>query len=168
MIELDETLQAYAERWVDMAPHIATLARYAKEAERVIEFGVRGGVSTWAILEGLGPDGHLWSVDINVCTVPARVAYDERWTFLHGDDLDSLIQAILPARADLVFIDTTHEYAQTVAELAFALTRKPRRILLHDFVMEPVAQAANEFCEHESWRVVDNELPFGLATLEPY
>lgn len=167
MIELDQTLQAYAEHWVDMAPHVATLAGLAAEARTVVEFGVRGGVSTWAILDGLPSHGRLWSVDVNPCTVPVRVAHDGRWTFLEGDDLDPQIQAALPPRADLVFIDTSHEYQQTVAELAYAVTLDPRRIVLHDYVMQSVEQAASEFCQRESWRLVDNELPFGLATLEP-
>jgi hypothetical protein len=42
---------------------------------------------------------------------------------------------------------------------------RPARIVMHDYVMEPVAQAATEFCAREGWAVVDNELPFGLATL---
>jgi len=93
------------------------------------------------------------------------VSGDPRWTFIVGDDLDRKVQRKLPRTADLVFIDTSHEYEHTVAELAFALTRQPKRIVMHDYVMEPVQRAADEFCAREGWRVVANELPFGLATL---
>ena len=168
MSALDATsLQQWAHDQVDMAPHIATLMRHASEASTIIEWGVRGGVSTWAILDAMPADGSLWSVDVVDCVVPPRVSEDPRWVFLVGDDLDPAIQAQLPDRADMVFIDTSHTYEQTVGELAYALTLKPARIVMHDYVMPPVQQAANEFCAREGWRVVHNELPYGLATLEP-
>lgn len=151
-----------------MAPHIATLTRYARESKVVVEFGVRGAVSTWAILEGLPADGHLWSVEINGNhQMPPAVTSDPRWTFIVGDDLDPAVQAQLPNPIDFVFIDTTHEYDQTVAELAYVLTLSPKRIVMHDYVMEPVLRAGTEFCAREGWRVADNEMPFGLATLVP-
>jgi predicted O-methyltransferase YrrM len=161
------SLREWADEQVDMAPHIQTLTKWAAQAKTIIEFGVRGGVSTWALLDGLPADGSLWSVDIVDCVVPPRVQNDPRWLFLVGDDMDSAIQDELPDRADLVFIDTSHEYEHTVRELAYSLTFQPKRIVMHDFVMEPVARAAYEFMAREGWRLVDNELPFGLATLEP-
>jgi predicted O-methyltransferase YrrM len=165
---LDATdLQSWADVQVDMAPHYRTLTRQASECRTIVEWGVRGGVSTWALLDGLPPDGTLWSVDIIDCVVPPRVSQDPRWFFLVGDDLDPDIGRRLPDHADLVFIDTSHEYEQTVGELAYALTLTPARITMHDYVMEPVRQAGDEFCAREGWRVVDNEMPFGLATLEP-
>lgn len=160
-------LQSWADEQVDMAPHYRTLTKYAAEVTTIVEFGVRGGVSTWALLNGLPPNGHLWSVDIVDCIVPPRVSGDHRWTFIVGDDMDRTVQAKLPKQADLVFLDTSHEYDHTVKELAFILTLKPKRIVEHDYVMEPVQRATDEFCDREGWRLVDNELPFGLATLEP-
>ena len=159
-------LAAWAYEQVDMYPHFPTLTRYARECDVIVEWGVRGGVSTWALLDGLKPTGTLWSVDIMECLVPRRVSEDPRWRFLLGDDLDPDIQAQLPTSCDLVFIDTSHEYEQTVGELAYAASLQPRRIVMHDYVMAPVLQAGTEFCEREGWRVVDNEMPYGLATLE--
>ena len=160
-------LEQWAIEKVDMHPHYRTLTRYASECDVIVEWGVRGGVSTWALLDGLKPTGTLWSVDIIDCVVPPRVSEDPRWRFVVGDDLDPLIQAKLPPVCDLVFIDTSHTYEQTVGELAYALTLAPRRIVMHDYVMDPVLQAGTEFCAREGWRVVDNEMPYGLATLEP-
>lgn len=161
------SLQSWADEQVDMAPHYRTLTRYAALAHTIIEFGVRGGVSTWALLDGLPADGVLVSVDIVDCIVPPRVSEDPRWVFLVGDDMSEAIQKHLPPRADLVFIDTSHEYDHTVNEIAYALTRKPARIIFHDYVMEPVGRAVDEFLVREGWHLVDNELPFGLATVEP-
>lgn len=160
-------LHQWAVEQVDMAPHYPTLIRAAQAAKIVVEWGVRGGVSTWALLDGLPADGWLYSVDINDCTVPPRVSEDPRWRFIIGDDLDPAVQAQLPPHADLVFIDTNHEYEQTVAEIAYALTLSPARIIFHDYVMAPVKRAVDEFLAATGWRLIDNELPYGLATVEP-
>src|SRR6185369_3226816 len=85
-------LRQWAAEQVDMAPHIDTLMRYAREARIVVEWGVRGGVSTWAILDALPISGRLISVDIVNCDVPLRVSDDPRWHFIVGDDLDPFVQ----------------------------------------------------------------------------
>lgn len=169
MNALDATdLIAWAADQVDMAPHIATLTRLARKCETIVEFGVRGAVSTWALLDGLPETGQMWSVEINGNhNMPPRVTTDPRWTLIIGDDRDPSVHAQLPDHTDLVFIDTSHEYEHTVAELAYAQTLTPARIVMHDYVMEPVLRAGTEFCEREGWRVVANEMPFGLATLVP-
>ncbi len=160
-------LGEWAYEQVDMFPHYTTLIEYAQQCQTIVEFGVRGGVSTWAFLAGLPEDGKLYSVDILPCIVPVPVSSDPRWTFLVGDDLDPAVQVQLPKRADLVFIDTDHTYEQTVGEIAYAVTFEPKRLVFHDYVMEPVARAVDEWCAMGGWRVVDNELPFGLATVMP-
>ena len=159
------SLDAWAHAQVDMAPHYTTLIKYARECQTIVEWGVRGAVSTWAFLEGLPPTGRLYSVDIELGDVPVPVGNDPRWTFVLGDDLDPAVQAQLPDKADLVFIDTDHTYDQTVGELAYAATFAPDKIVMHDYVMDPVRKAADEFCAATDWRVIANEMPFGLATL---
>jgi predicted O-methyltransferase YrrM len=161
-------LHEFAVEWVDCAPHYPTLITLAREATTVVEFGVRGGVSTWALLDGLPEDGRLYSVDIDNCVVPPRVSGDPRWTFLVGDDLDPAIQAQLPERADLIFIDTSHEYDQTVAELTYALTFEPARIALHDYELDAVRRAVDEFCVAQGWHVATRERSqWGFVVLEP-
>jgi predicted O-methyltransferase YrrM len=160
------SLAEWAHRWVDMAPHIATLTRLATEAQTIVELGVREGVSTWALLDGLPADGRLYSVDVQRDSQPPRVTDDPRWTYIIGDDLSPDVHAQLPGQADLVFIDTSHEYEHTVAELVFALSLSPARIVMHDYVQAPVARAVDEFCAREGWAVVAHEPEYGLATLE--
>ena len=160
-------LHAFATEWVDCVPHYPTLITLARQAKTVIEWGVRGGVSTWALLDGLPEDGHLWSVDIIDCVVPPRVSEDPRWTFLVGDDLDPAIQAQLPSEADLIFIDTSHTYEQTVAELALA-AQLTSKIALHDYALDEVKRAVDEFCVREGWHVAIHERSqWGFAVLEP-
>lgn len=156
-----------------MVPHLESLTAAAAEASTIVELGVRGGVSTWALLDGLPEDGWMWSVDIEECSVPFRVSNDPRWAVWVGDDLDPAVLAFLPEQADLVFIDTSHEYAHTVAELALAKSLDPARILCHDADWPGVAQAMAEFCAAYDWQMAsfaeahDAKGPFSLATLEP-
>ena len=37
----------------------------------------------------------------------------ESWTFIRGDDMHPAVRAKLPAEADVLFIDTSHEYGHT-------------------------------------------------------
>lgn len=153
------TLVDLATDWRDMAPHTATLTRLAGEAQSIIELGVRGGVSTWALLDGLPYEGRMTSVDIVDVTpdLPERITSDARWTFVCGDDLDPAVQRRLP-RADLVFIDTTHTYEQTKAELALAERLCASRIALHDWNLPDVERAV--------WRHIAGG-PYRLWMLEP-
>jgi hypothetical protein len=124
-------LVAYAKGWVDMAPHLGHLMDMASRARVVVEFGIRGAVSSWAILDGLPPDGVLVGVDIDPnCPIPERVSSDPRWTFVVGNDL--LVD--LPRHADFVMIDSSHELKQTVLELDRASTLGPEVIALHDYL----------------------------------
>ncbi len=146
------------------------------EARTVIELGTRGGVSTIAWLYGLEQtDGHLWSVDID----PAPKFEHDRWTFLHGNDLTPGIFGQLPT-ADIVFIDTSHMYVQTLAELNLYRwkVRPGGIILLHDTELArpegigrnepsfPVRRAVEEFCHDEGLTFTNRPNCFGLGRIE--
>lgn len=94
----------------------------------VIELGVRSGVSSAAWLYGLSKTGgHLWSVDID------PRPYDcDGWTFIQGDDLDPSVYTQLPDEADIVFVDTSHTFDQTCAEIDLYLSRAKHWMLFHD------------------------------------
>jgi predicted O-methyltransferase YrrM len=120
--------------WSDIVDHLPRLhSEAARPNVTVIELGVRSGNSTAAfLLAAEEHDGTVWSVDVNTPNVPWWT--HDRWTMVVGDDLDAEIQADLPALADVVFIDTTHAYTQTLNELhAFWPRVKPGGVmLLHD------------------------------------
>lgn len=144
------------------------------EAKTVIELGTRGGVSTIAWLYGLEKtDGHLWSVDID----PAPEFSHERWSFLQGNDLDPEIVRQLPD-AEIVFIDTSHQYEQTLAELnVYKWKVKPGgRIVLHDTELAhpmgvaaipryPVKTAVEEFCFENNLHWTNFPECFGLGII---
>lgn len=160
-------LHAYAHHYRDMAPHVDTLVALADKAPVIVELGVRGGVSTWAFLDGLREDGRLVSVDIEDVTrlIPERVSSDPRWELIIGDDRDKAIQRRLPS-ADLVFIDTSHEYHHTASELALAKRLEASRIVLHDWSLPDVQDAVLGFCHRTQYRLERvEESQWGLAVL---
>jgi Methyltransferase domain len=137
-IPSDITLKEYADAWLDMAPHIGQLAEYAREACTVVEFGVRGAVSTWAFLDAMPSDGLLIGVDIDADPpLPERVRNDERFRLVVGD----ASKVHIPVRqADIVMIDASHEFASTVADLVRAASLHPKYILCHDYLYRHTPQ----------------------------
>lgn len=154
-----QTFRQHASMWVDMVPHVDQLRELASEVTTVLEWGVRGGVSTWALLEGLPADGRLTSVDVERHPLPVAVENDPRWTFVLGDDL-----AIGHEPAELVFIDTTHEYAQTLAELRLAERLGARIIALHDWALVPVREAVLDWLP-AGWTLDVHPSEWGLAVV---
>lgn len=153
------TLAKHAALWVDMVPHIGQLRDLASRAATILEWGVRGGVSTWALLDGLPEDGRMVSVDIERHPLPVRIEDDPRWSFVLGSDLD-----IDHDPAELVFIDTSHEYDHTLAELRLADLLGARVVALHDWVEEPVQAAIREW-QSAAWSLEVMPSLWGLAIL---
>lgn len=76
-----------------------------------------------------------------------NAGFVESWTFIQGDDL-ALEPPQIPAAIDLLFIDTNHLYAATLAELnKYSRYLRPGAwIALHDYVSFPgVNRATQEF-----------------------
>lgn len=138
----------------DIWEHMPTLVGLVvgADAQHVIELGVNRGNSTVAFLYGLEKTGGtLTSVD---CSAHDLGSWP-RWEFVFGDDLDpDVIGRMTPA--DILFVDTTHTYAQTVGELDayWRLVRPGGLIVCHDTELvaagtRPVTDAIDEFCrEH--------------------
>ena len=168
MLPEPANLAVHAGVWRDMAPHTATLSRLAADATVIIEFGVRAGVSTWALLDGLPGQGRLWSVDIDphsTRAIPRRVRNDPRWRLLIMDDRREDIQDWLPPRADLVLIDTTHEYHQTRHELDLAHVLEARVILCHDYALPDVEDAVMGFSRRRPYALEVEDSEWSLAIL---
>jgi predicted O-methyltransferase YrrM len=143
----------------DIAAHLDRLhSEASRPGVKVLELGVRTGNSTAAFLAAAeANDGHVWSIDITSPAVPPEWQQTGLWTLTVGDDLELAPQA--PDKVDVLFIDTSHTYSQTYAELAaYARNVKPGGvILLHDTELEhpqaspptdppfPVAQAIKDW-----------------------
>lgn len=146
-----------------MAPHIGELAVYATGKKRIVEFGLRGGVSTWAMLSAMPDDGELIGVDIDESApLPPAVRKDPRFQFVVGDSLE----VDLPKWADMVMIDSSHEFTQTVRELHRAATLKPDVILLHDYLYRHTPQVRLAVDGYTMKGYIVSE-PYRLETVHP-
>jgi len=164
----------------DINEHLPTFVDLCQElnAQNVVELGTRGGVSTIGWLYGLKwTGGHCWSVDID----PAPDLEMKHWTFIQGDDLDPAVFQQLPT-ADIVFIDTTHAFEDTLAELNVYRwkVRPGGKIVLHDTELErpfdfisrlpqpafPVRCAVEEFCADEDLEWTNYANNNGLGVID--
>ncbi len=161
----------------DIQNHLPRFVSLCEELRptHVIELGTRSGVSTIAWLYGLRGLGRLTSVDID--PAPPIGEY-EHWTFIQGNDLDPVVIERL-APADIVFIDTSHLWEQTVAELAtyLRLVKPGGRIVCHDTQLRrpegspprplfPVRTAIKEFVEREHLEWHEYTDCYGLGVIQ--
>lgn len=138
----------------DIYQHLPTFVEAVNEldAKKVIELGVRYGVSTIAWLYALKGRGNLWSVDcsfpipanpdgpneldrVNLLDPQGPLGVQDHWTFLLGyDTWPSVLDALPKKNVDIIFIDTNHVYEETLIELElyYPRVRKGGRIYLHD------------------------------------
>ncbi len=111
------------------------------------EFGVRGIVSTWALLDGLvahaahaaHPPLRLFCLDIDDIPEIAHVtqlaaACDVSLHFAQGNSATTP----LPYDVDLLFIDTWHVYGHLKRELTLHAPHVRRFIALHDTEVDKV------------------------------
>jgi predicted O-methyltransferase YrrM len=167
----------------DVREHLPVFVNMVKRlpATRVIELGVRSGVSTVAWLYALRGCGQLWSVDVNRPPTMGRLCAVAEcpWTFVRGRDDEQAVLDALPQEVDIVFIDTSHTYWQTHIELVLysARVRKGGRILLHDTELRrpamshenidfPVRKAMIEFAERQRLKWVNKTNCNGLGIIE--
>ena len=126
----------------DIHEHLPTLYKYATECESIVECGVRGCVSSWALTCGLldnnKPTKSILLNDLTRCNIqglldatkglPIKVNYE--WK----NDLD----LVLPANVDMVFIDTWHVYGHLKRELAKFSKVTTKYIAMHDTTVDGV------------------------------
>lgn len=145
----------------DISNHLPRLFAEADQREVwVLELGVRSGNSTAAFLAAAEKNlGQVWSVDISRPRVPQEWFMSDFWTFIEGNDLE--VAELLPSGVDVLFIDTSHAYRQTLLELELYAGRVKAggKIILHDTELErpeagdagdpafPVAVAIREWAE---------------------
>lgn len=145
------------------------------DAQVVVELGVRTGASTVAFLDAVERTGGMvWSADINPPHVHPDVADHPRWEFVWGDDLELCDEA---PDCDVLFVDTSHAYAHTLAELDSYGPKARRAIVLHDTNLEqpdgvgpqppfPVRKAALEWLDRNpQWTWVEYVHNNGLGVM---
>jgi predicted O-methyltransferase YrrM len=178
---LDTQLTARAHgSYSDIRGHLEFIRAEATGRRVIAELGVRTGNSTCAILAAIeqGGTGELWSVDIAVPQVPATWHLLPHWHFLQADDLCGQAVEWVPAELDLLLIDTSHAYGQTLAELGTygPRVREGGAILLHDTCWAPgdvelrepagpVARALGEWCKSAGLSWANRPGSYGMGVV---
>ena len=133
-----------------MTPHLETIRAYANRCEVAVEFGVKHGASSSALLMEAG---HVISYDI-LETPQARqlqrIAGDQ-WEYRIEDS----VAAIVPP-CDLLLVDSLHTYAHCNAELNAHADRVRRYLLFHDVTTFGEVGAEGE-SGRQSWTYVTGQ-----------
>jgi len=118
----------------DINEHFPTLKKYAIECNVIYELGVRGIVSTWALLAG--HPKKMVSVDIvNPSEFGGNLDLVYKSCELENIDFKFILASSLDidiSYTDLLFIDTIHEYPQLSAELTLHGNKTKKYIIMHD------------------------------------
>ena len=112
----------------DIQDHLGVIRGLAMQCPRVVEFGLRTGVTTTAMLDGTKTK--VWSYDINKCTdaVSAMSRLGKgRFTFIQGNSMDVEIP-----ECDMLLIDSKHDYAVLIRELNLHEDKVEHWIVMHD------------------------------------
>lgn len=127
----------------DINEHLPTLMSYAKQCDSVLETGVRGCVSSWALCHGLlnntdsNATKHLFMNDMDECYIDelldatkdlTTISIDYKWC----NNLDLSLNRTY----DMVFIDTWHVYGQLKRELAKFAPMTNKWIIMHDTTVD--------------------------------
>lgn len=132
----------------DINQHLPTLRKYAAECDSVFETGVRGCISSWALLDGLVHNNNntgsnhkktLFVNDIDECDIRDLLFFtkdlqniDVKYEWKNNLELD------FPKGEtyDLTFIDTWHIYGQLKRELAKFAPLTNKYIIMHDTTVD--------------------------------
>lgn len=111
----------------DISDHVSSLFYHALAAQPklIVELGTRGGESTRVLLAVAELTGaKMLSVDIHDCS-NLNLALGTQWEFVQADDVAFAdrfptwcAERGIIARADVLFLDTSHLYEHTKRELA--------------------------------------------------
>jgi hypothetical protein len=124
----------------DINEHLPTLKKYAEECQSIIELGVRGVISTYALIYGLLNNGKktkkILLNDIAPCNINELLSITNDLSievnFQWVNDLDLEIKE----NVDLTFIDTWHVYGQLKRELNKFSKVTNKYIILHDTTVD--------------------------------
>jgi len=134
-----------------------------KKPEVVVELGCFVGFTSAHIGVSLERNlsGHLYCVDIGEKEAEIarsnvkRLGLADRVTVLVGGSLDPKVTAALPDRIDILFIDTSHLYPDTLDEIRFYAPRvfPGGCIALHDSVSfagvrRSIEEVLSDYCVH--------------------
>ena len=142
-----QSLEIHYQRIIDLktpiSHHMPALRELADQCVNAVEFGVKRGGSTVALLLGCGA---LTSYDIaHTKHADAIKQYaGDSWTYNLEDS-----RTAKPFPADLIFLDSLHTYGQVKAELAHWGDYARRFLAFHDTVTFGYVGADGETGNHD-------------------
>lgn len=149
MTELDSFYNQLVSTPSDINEHLPTLKEYAEKCETITEFGVRGVVSTVALIKGnpkkmisvdLFHPSH-WNKQAELEKV-VNYANDNniQYEFIVADTRSIEIE-----NTDMLFIDTLHTYEQLKVELAKHGNKAQKFLAFHDTTLYESTDEYNSY-----------------------
>ena len=130
----------HSESTGDINEHLPTLARYASECESIIELGVRGVISTYALIYGLLNNGkktkQILLNDIAPCDIDELLSITNNLPIEINYKWVNDLELEIKENVDLTFIDTWHVYGHLKRELNKFSKVTNRYIILHDTTVD--------------------------------
>jgi|19_taG_2_1085344.scaffolds.fasta_scaffold57433_1 hypothetical protein len=169
--------------------YIETWASYNEKFD-VVELGVRGGHSTYAILSALNsakklrstysedwqntkPSYFLHSCDILDCTDSVEGHIEKgllsMWNFYKMDSIIFGKIAISDVEPNIIFMDTDHTHEQQLGELEVWAPRLKSggRIFIHDTSISDVGEAIEDFLkDNPDWNYYNIDVFTGMGVLD--
>jgi hypothetical protein len=124
----------------DINEHLPTLCAYARECESIIELGVRGVISSWALVKGLLENGKdvkkILLNDIEPCDINELMEVTKGMGVHISHEWKNDLELDIQENVDLTFIDTWHVYAQLKRELEKFSKVTNKYIIMHDTTVD--------------------------------
>lgn len=141
--------------------HLPRLRALAEGLELAVEFGVKRGASSSALLLGAH---EVVSYDV-VETADARLLErlaGERWTYCLADSRTADVPP-----CDLLFVDSLHTYDQVAAELTAHAGKVRRWLVFHDTITFGSIGAKGESGQHLWTYAAGQSVPRGALGIRP-
>ena len=157
----------------DIKSHIDHLYQVAKGKKKIIEIGVRKGISTKALLAGIMEgNGKLLSRDEANYYEVIEEAFRPQWTFVQGKSQEVMLPEEWHSGIDILFIDGNHKIADKDFLKFEKYVRHGGKILLHDINMEldsgiPICEFVKSL-DMEKYKVAFYGGSFGLVEITKF
>lgn len=147
MEKLKEIYERLKDTKSDINEHLPTLYKYALEVDSILELGVRGAVSSYALMYGLASNNFdrkiIFYNDIKPCEIGELEYFGRELGIDVKKQWINDLNLKLDRKYELIFIDTWHVYGQLKRELNKFSTLATKYIILHDTMIDADKGEAN-------------------------
>jgi hypothetical protein len=141
----------------DINEHLPTLFYYSSKCQSAIELGVRGVISTYAILYGLLLNNNnkkkLLLNDIDPCNISDIIEISNDLEVELNYQWVSDLEMVIDENYDLTFIDTFHVYGQLKRELDKFSKITNKYIIMHDTTVDEIHGEIIRMFPNQEWHI---------------